>query len=222
MATSQNRNNSKLGTPTTLVRGGAAAGPASKTNTAKQNYTAKTLGNDHGSISFGSIHKQGDVTADVMLQASDGRHGIVLDKDGSRKGCTQVTAPGRITIDAGLDKKEAEDTLMIHSWNGNICIIASNGKLRLQGTDIELVAVGEGGSKGNIRMKATETIELDGKKIIGNAKTLCKIVSSGKVEMAANTCMNIYGSLIRNATDAVANKDGKNGGKNFQSLNNIV
>ena len=215
MATSSNRNNSKLGTPTTLTKGGGV----SKTNTAKQNYTAKTLGNDHGSISFGSIHKQGDVTSDVMLQAS---HGIVLDKDGSRKGCTQITAPGRITIDAGLDKKEAEDTLMIHSWNGNICIVATNGKLRLQGTDIELVAIGEGGSKGNIRMKASETIELDGKKIIGNAKTLCKMVSSGQVEMSANTAMNIFGSLIRNTTDAVANKDGKNGGQLLQNLQNLI
>jgi len=221
MATSQNRNNSKLGTPTTLTKGGAAGG-VSKTNTAKQNYTARSVGNDHGSLTFGAIHKQGDVTSDVMLQATDGRHGIILDKDGTRKGCTQITAPGRITIDAGEDKKEAEDTLMIHSWNGNICIVASNGKLRLQGTDIELVAVGEGGSKGNIRMKASETIELDGKKIIGNAKTLCKMVSSGKVEMAANTCMNIYGSLIRNTTDAVANKDGKNGGQLLQNLQNLT
>jgi hypothetical protein len=220
MATSSNRNNSKLGTPTTLSKG--AAEDVSRTNTAKQNYTAKALGNDHGSISFGSIHKQGEVTADVMLRASDGRHSIILDKEGKRKGCTQITAPGRITIDAGEDKTEAADTLMIHSWNGNICIVASNGKLRLQGTDIELVAVGEGGSKGNIRIKASETIELDGKKVIGTAKTLLKMASSGQVEMAANTAMNIYGSLIRNTTDAVANKEGKNGGGKLQNENNQV
>jgi hypothetical protein len=194
----------------------ASKGSPTPTNTAKINYTAKRLGNDHGSLSFGAIHKQGDVTADVMLQASDGRHSIILDKDGQRKGCTQITAPGRIAIESGEDRKEAEDTLFIHSWNGNICINASNGKLRLQGTDIELIAVGEGGSKGNIRMKATETIELDAKKVIANAKNLCKIVSSGKVEMAANSCMNIYGSMIRATTDAVANKDSKVGGRNFQ------
>ena len=71
-------------------------------------------------------------------------------------------------------------------------------------------------------MKASESIELDGKKIIGNAKTLCKMVSSGQVEMSANTAMNIFGSLIRNTTDAVANKDGKNGGQLLQNLQNLI
>ena len=100
-----------------------------------------------------------------MIQASDSRQSIILDKDGPRKGCTQIISPGRISIESGVDKEEAEDTLFIHSWNGNIDIVASNGKLRLQGTDIELTAIGEGGSKGNVRIKASENIELDAKKV---------------------------------------------------------
>ena len=48
------------------------------------------------------------------------------------------------------------------------------------------------------------------------------MVSSGQVEMSANTAMNIFGSLIRNTTDAVANKDGKNGGQLFQNLQNLI
>ena len=64
--------------------------------TAKKNYTATRQGNDHGSISFGHVASDGAVTSDVQIQASDGRHSIILDKDGTRKGCTQITAPGRI------------------------------------------------------------------------------------------------------------------------------
>ena len=186
--------------------------------TAKKTYTANCIGsNDHGSVTLGHLHKPGDVIADVLIQASDGRHSIVLDKDGPRKACTQITAPGRISILSGEDKKEAEDTLMICAKNGNIDIIARNGKIRIQATDIEMVAVGEGGSKGNITMNASENIKMDGKKVLVNAKTFLKLASPGNVEMAANSGMKIYASMIREITDAVAVKDSKVGGKDFQS-----
>ena len=186
--------------------------------TAKKTYTANCIGsNDHGSVTLGHLHKDGAVIADVLIQASDGRHSIVLDKDGPRKACTQITAPGRISIVSGEDKQEAEDTLMIFAKNGNIDIIARNGKIRMQATDIEMVAVGEGGSKGNITMNASENIKMDAKKILANAKTFLKLASPGNVEMAANSGMKIYASMIREITDAVAVKDSKVGGKDFQS-----
>ena len=199
MATSQNRN------------------PTRVTPTAKQNYTATRQGNDHSSISFGHVASDGAVTSDVQIQASDGRHSIILDKDGPRKGCTQITAPGRISIQSGGDRKEAEDTLFINALNGNIDIIASNGKIRLQGTDIELIAVGEGGSKGNIRLKASENIELDAdNKILIGAKAMYKLVTPGTAEIVANSAMTIYSAVIRGVTDAVANRDSKCGGKKFR------
>jgi len=219
MATAQNTNNTKVGTPPKAGRDELLAGNISKNNTSKQNYTAIRYGNDHGSISFGHIHKQGDVTADVMIQASDSRQSIILDKDGPRKGCTQITAPGRISIESGIDKTEAEDTLFIHSWNGNIVINASNGKLRLQGTDIELIAVGEGGSKGNIRINASQNIELDAKEITVNAKSILKLASPGSVELSANSGLSIYASLIRGVSDAVSNKDSKVAGQAIQKSN---
>jgi uncharacterized protein (DUF2345 family) len=199
MATSQNRN------------------PTRVTPTAKKNYTATRQGNDHGSISFGHVASDGAVTSDVQIQASDGRHSIILDKDGPRKGCTQITAPGRISIQSGEDKQEAEDTLFINALNGNIDIIASNGKIRLQGTDIELIAVGEGGSKGNIRLTASENIELDAdNKILINAKAMYKLATPGTAEIVANSAMTIYSAVIRGVTDAVANRDSKCGGKKFR------
>ena len=35
--------------------------------TSKCNYTAIQYGNDHGSISFGKVHKKGDVTSSVTV-----------------------------------------------------------------------------------------------------------------------------------------------------------
>ena len=203
MATSQNRNKTRV------------------TPTAKKNYTATRQGNDHGSISFGHVASDGAVTSDIQLQASDGRHSIILDKDGTRKGCTQITAPGRISIESGEDRQEEEDTLVLHTFNGNIDIIASNGKIRLQGTDIELIAVGEGGSKGNIRLKASENIELDAdNKVLINAKAMYKLATPGTAQIVANSAMTIYYAVIRGVSDGVANRDSKVGGQDFQRKQN--
>lgn len=187
--------------------------------TAKRTHTTIRYGNDHGSISFGSISQKADVITDVALQASDGRHSICLDKDGPRKGWTTVTSPGNFQILCAFDEGriKEEDAMLIAAENGNINIIAENGKIRFIADDIEFVARGEKTSEGNIRMKATENIELDAKKILINSKSYTKIASSGKIEMAANGCMKIYGSLIQGVTDAVATKDSKVGGRSYQS-----
>ena len=203
MATPQNRRNTRIGGQTTL--------------TSKRNYTATRFGNDHGSISFGHLHKPGDVTSDVLLQASDGRHHITLEKDGDkRKGSTVIAAPGNFALRCGDDKTEAEDTCWINAVNGNIHLVATKGKIILQAEDVIIKAVGEGGSKGNIRMAATELVEITGKKIVVDAKSLYRLATPGTAEIVANSCMNIYSSVIRGVTDAVANKDSKVGGRNFQ------
>lgn len=214
MATSQNRFNTRVGSPRSAAY---TTGSLPENNKSVKNYTGLRYGNDHGSINFGQIHKMADCTSDVLLQASDGRHSISLDKDGPRKGCTQITSPGRISIESGEDRTETEDTLFIHAFNGNINIVASNGKLRLQGTDIELIAVGEGGSKGNIQVLAPSgTVNIDGSKVLVNGKVSLRLATPGTMEIAANSCLSIYSSIIRGVTDAVANKDSKVGGRKFQ------
>ena len=143
--------------------------PPGKNENAKINYTATGYGNDHGSLHFGKIDRNAQVTAGVQLLAPDGRHQFSLDNDGPRKGYTTSTSLANFQVRCGVDKelvKEEQDTLSLNAENGNILITASNGKIRLQGTDIELIAVGEGGSKGNVRIDATESISLRSKKFL--------------------------------------------------------
>lgn len=204
MATPQNRNNTASGSATT-----------------KKTFTANRVGNDHGSINLGHIHKKSDVIADVLLQASDGRHSIVLDKDSKRKGTTTSTSPGRFQVVCGMDEDSSKDTLYLEAKHGNIVIKATDGRVRIEGVSIDLITVGEGGTKGNIRMKATETIELDGKKVIINAKSMYKLATAGRAEICANSSMKIYGSIIRGVTDAVATKDSKNNNRPFQNAQQL-
>ena len=193
------------------------------TDTAKQNYTELGWGNESGSIRLGHIHKQGDVTAGVILQTPDGEHQLSLDIDGNRKGWTTSTGPGAFSVECGSALEEAQDSLILNAKNGNICITATNGKIRLQATDIELIAVGEGGAKGHIKCTATETFTIhETKKIIFDSKVMTKITSTGIMNISANSCLRIYGSLIKAVTDACATKDSKTNGKKFNAENNQV
>ena len=199
--------------------------PAGTNETAKINYTATGYGNDHGSLHFGRIDRDGTVTAGVQLQCPDGRHQVSMDNDGPRKGYTTSTSPANFSVKCGVDKTlvtEAQDTLSLNAENGNILITASNGKIRLQGTDIEIIAVGEGGAKGNIRIDATETINMVSKKYFNTSVIMFRISTVGIGEISANTVLNMYGSMIRGVTDATFYKDSKVGGQLMQRLNNII
>tara|TARA_B100001094_G_scaffold302960_1_gene330668 strand:+ start:68 stop:736 length:669 start_codon:yes stop_codon:yes gene_type:complete len=210
MPTSQNSVNDRVSRPLSQEQVDDRMFPSNPNDTAKQNYTAIRYGNDHGAISFGHIHKPGDVTAGVKLQTSDGEHVFMMDKDGQRKGWTTSLSPGNFQVQCGEKKEEAEDSMILNALNGNILICASNGKIRLQATDIELIAVGEGSSKGNIRLDATENISTNSKSFKINAVNSLSFNSPSNMEIAANGVLTLYGSVIRGVTDACAVKDSKN------------
>ena len=189
---------------------------------AKKNYTATRRGTDGGGIETNHIHKKGDVTAGVMLDTPDGRHQFSLDVDGPRKGWTSSTSPGNFQVMCGLDNEEAVNSMMLEALNGDISIIAHNGKIRLQATDIEMVAIGGADKgKGNITCTASETFTVhETPKILLQSSSLTKITSGGIMWIASNSCMKIYSSIIRGVTDAVTNKDSKVGGQRFAKENN--
>ena len=190
----------------------------------KQNYTAVRYGTDKGSIKFGHIHKKADVTAGVMLDTPDGRHQFSLDIDGQRKGWTSSTSPGNFQVMCGLDNDEADNTLILEAWNGDISIIAKNGKIRLQGTDIEMVAIGDADQgKGNITCTASETFTVhETPKIILKSTSLTLLKGTGIIEVAANSCLKVYSSLIKGITDASSKKNSKIGGELEGAKNNII
>ena len=190
------------------------------TDQAQQNYTEIGLGNDKGSIKMGHVHKQGDVTAGVGLYTPDAEHQLSLDIDGERKGWTIATGPGAFEVECGSKMEEAENSVIITAVNGDISIVATNGKIRLQGTDIELTAVGEGQTKGNIKLEATENVKIESKKVLITAKTMYKIATPGTGEIVANGVLELYGSIIRGVTDAVKIKDSKVGGQKIFDKHN--
>ena len=193
------------------------------TDTAKQNFVAQQYGNSKGHIAFGKIHKQGDVTQGVSLNTPNGEHQLSLDIDGPREGWTCSTSPGNFQVECGSANEEEVDSLVLEAKNGNIIIKASNCKIRMEATDIEMVTTGDGGGKGNIKINSGNDIIIHAeKKYLVTSGTYIKIASSGDFECAANSVMSIYGSLFNAITDAVKKKPAKNGGQQELEKNNEV
>ena len=213
-----------MSTPTTQVNTRGGKGTTNPpTDTAKQNYTAQTIGkNEKGSVWIGPIHKQGDVTSAVVLRNEQDRtHQLCLDIDGERPGSTTSTSPGKLQLTCGDNMKEAEDSCLIEARNGNIIIKASNGKIRMEATDIEMVTTGEGETKGNVKITSSENIILNCKKLQTNSSVYTKLCSAGDFETAANGVLSTYASLINSITDAVFGKPSKFGGQRERQKNNL-
>ena len=213
------------GTPIVQVNDRLRRNPPTSppTDTAKQNFSAQQYGNSKGHLAFGKIHKQGDVTQGVSLNTPDGEHQLSLDIDGPRQGWTCSTSPGNFQVECGSANQEEVDSLVLEAKNGNIIIKASNGKIRMEATDIEMVTTGDGGGKGNIKINSGNDIIIHAeKKYLLTSGSYIKIASSGDFECAANSVMSIYGSLFNAITDAVKKKPAKNGGQQELEKNNEV
>jgi len=191
-------------------------------NNLKKTYTGSKSSTDHAAIYTGKIHQNSDVISDFAVLCSDGEHFMSMDKDGQRPGWTTFMGPGCFQVECGSNREKTQDAVMINAKNGNIDIVAKNGKIRLQANDIELIAVGEDTAEGNIKLKASENITGDAKKIIMNSVNNTKMMSSGICEAIGNSGLTLYGNIISGVSDAVAVKDSKVGGQRYQKKLNKV
>ena len=191
-------------------------------NNLKKTYTGSKSSTDHAAIYTGKIHQNSDVISDFAVLCSDGEHFMSMDKDGQRPGWTTFMGPGCFQVECGSNREKNQDSVMINAKNGNIDIVAKNGKIRLQANDIELIAVGEDTAEGNIKLKASENISGDAKKIVMNSVNNTKMMSSGITEAIGNAGLNLYGNIISGVSDAVAVKDSKVGGQRYQQQQNQV
>jgi len=189
---------------------------------AKGNNCTIRLGQKDGCVEFGHIHKEGDVTSAVLLEASDAEHSFCMDADGTREGWTSSIQPGHFQLECGSSSTQAEDSLVLNSKNGNIIINAGNGNLRFEADNIEFVSRGTGTNNGNFKVTATEKVLFHSKEFSVNATNSFKIMSPNKGEIIANTVLKIYSSIIRGVTDASKNKDSKVGTKRYCSQQNQV
>ena len=183
----------------------------------KSNFWAQEIGTQNGVIKFGAMSPTGDVTASVQIVGVDGRHFISMEEDGNRRYWTTMNAPGAFQINAGEDlavnnpdaegrkNKVNQNAIFINAENGDVTIRARNGKLRLEGLDIEMVATGNA-PEGVLWARANETLKLDSKNITVDGKQSVKIVSTGLLVLTGLLGTQILSPLVNGVTAASARK----------------
>ena len=183
----------------------------------KKNFWAQEIGTQNGVIKFGALSPDGDVTASVQIVGVDGRHFIAMEEDGKRRYWTTMNAPGVFQINAGEDlavnNPDAEgrknnvnqNAIFINAENGDVTIRARNGKLRLEGLDIEMVATGNA-PEGVLWARANETLKPDSKNITVDGKQSVKIVSTGLLVLTGLIGTQILSPLVNGVTAASARK----------------
>ncbi len=148
----------------------------------KKTFWGQVIQTLTGALAFNVITENKDVTSAVEITGKDGRHYIDLTEDGTRKGWTSINAPGAININAGEDLKKGQDGIFFNSENGDIIIRARNGKIRIEGLDIEITATGSG-REGFITAGANNSTKVTSNNITLNGKESVKLEATGVLSL---------------------------------------
>ena len=171
--------------------------------TQKKNFWNQVWSAMNGSITFGKLSPEGDVTSSVAIEARDGRHFMCFDEDGPRTGYTLMSAPGSTFIHSGEDLEQQQEAIMILAKNGDIHLKATKGKIKLEALDIELIANGNS-PQGVIWANAYETLKLDSKNVTIDGKQSCKVMTSGLMALSGKLGMQMLSPLIEGVSAAMS------------------
>jgi len=167
----------------------------------KRNFWTQVWSAMNGALSFGGLSPKGDVTSSVELKGLDGRHFFDMTEDGVRKGWTTISSPGAFQVNAGEDLDKKQHGIFMESQNGDIIIKARNGKVKIEGLDIQISATGAG-KEGFAVIKANEDLTLKGKNVTLNAQNSIKLVTSGILTLDGKLGIQILSSMVNGASCA--------------------
>ena len=171
----------------------------------KKNFWNQVISAMNGSITFGKLSPEGDVTSSVAIEARDGRHFMCFDEDGPRTGYTLMSAPGSTFIHSGEDLEREQEAVFILAKNGDIHLKATNGKIKLEALDIELIANGNA-PQGVLWAKANETLKLDGKNVTIDGKQSLKLMTSGLMTLRGGLGTQLLSPILEGVSCAMTKK----------------
>ena len=170
----------------------------------KENLFCHREGTIDGEVKFGHIAETNELYAVYLNNynpiGSDCDHYIALIKTGQdewEKNSTMCRSTGSFQVTAGDAALDGTLAVNIEANSGDIKLSAKHGRIILEAKDIKLIASGESGERGNIRLTANEKIILDaGQMIHIHSKVSCKIVSDKDVEVTGKSICNMIGGIV--------------------------
>ena len=166
--------------------------------------------NPHGILSFGPIAPEDKDDNTAMLLSLDGGHTILCNKNGNK---AEIN-PGKSEELCGTqlvqgDQQEAPEGAIakhIVARNGDICIIAENGNIKLKAKNIYAECAGAD-NDGSFLLKANDHITMTaGEQITISGSKLC-MLSSDAITLNAQGFLNLfYADVIQSSPLNVVSK----------------
>ena len=167
----------------------------------KRNFWTQVISAMNGAMIFGGLSPKGDVTSSCEIKALDGRHFFDMTEDGVRKGWTTSNSPGAFQVNAGEDLDKDQHAVFINAENGDVIIRARNGKLKLEGLDVQIAATGSG-KEGFAEIQANQDINVTARNITINPKNSLKMITSGILVLDGKLGIQILSSMVNGASCA--------------------
>ena len=188
------------------------------------NYNISRLGNHNGEIKFGHIHDDSKISAAIIRSGSESNHYISLESEGQphRKNGTICRSTGAFQIVAGDDVKSSGISenigVYIEAVDGDIVLSAKNGRVRILGENIDIIARGGDAENGNINIDANEKVNIKGDKGVNiTSKVSLRLVTDGRLDAIGKAILNCYGGLMDFA-DGSTSLIGSKGGSVFEKV----
>ena len=173
--------------------------------TQKRNFWTQVWSSMNGAITFGGLSPFKDVTSSVELKGMDGRHFFAFEEDGIRKNYTSMNTPGATIMHTGEDLKKEEEAFVILAENGDIQLKAANGKIRIEGLEIELVATGNA-KEGVLWAKANESLKLDSKNVTIDGLQSMKLFTTGLLTISGGGLTQLFTPFLHGVSAATIKK----------------
>jgi hypothetical protein len=182
-----------------------------------KNPAAIRYGNRDAEIKFGHIHSDNKLAAFIVRSGREPNHYISMESEGKphRKNGTICRSTGAFQIKAGDSVKsgglEENIGVYIEAVDGDIVLNAKNGRIRIIGENIDLVARGADGQNGNVVIDANEKVIVNAPIVTISSKVSTRVISDQTVEMIGKAILNCYGGIMDfadGATKIVGSKGG--------------
>lgn len=184
-----------------------------------KNYHTIRYGQADGEIKFGHITAD-NIQSSVLLRSGRSfNHYITLDASGDkhRKHGTICRSPGAFQVRAGDNSEKDKPGVYIEAVSGDLILRAPSGRVRIEGIDIDLVASGPNGERGNITMSANEKIIGKAQIINISGKVSTTIFSEKTCEIIGNGILNCYGGMFECVDGATKLNGAKGGSSEFEN-----
>jgi len=183
--------------------------------TSEYEHLQGTKSHPEGELLLGTICSDNVVTG-IGLQAKHSLHYIHLENSGHREGWTLMRNPGVFEIKCGDTVNPESIGIDIECLNGDICLTATNGRIRLAAKDIDILANGEDNSRGHIKIEANQDIKCKaGGAFDLIAETGYRLYTPTVAKLIGNTELFLTSNFIKGLTCASSNLLGKTDPQNI-------